>query len=166
MSEQQVAAHWEADLAGLLNELSSVQAEVLDVLGKKRQMLLVNDVQGMAELQPIEEQLITRLQACHDHRGELLAQAGAEGLPNENIRTLAQSLPRTQRQSLEPEIQAAATRARMLQHQSLTNWVVVQRTLIHLSQIVEIIATGGRPHPTYGMSGCAPAGGSLLDQAG
>lgn len=166
MSEQQVAAHWETNLAGLLNELSSVQAEVLEVLGKKREMLLVNDVQGMAELQPIEEQLIARLQACHDHRGELLAQAGAEGLPNDNIRTLAQSLPRSQRQSLEPEIQAAAARARMLQHQSLTNWVVVQRTLIHLSQIVEIIATGGRPHPTYGINGYAPAGGSLLDQAG
>jgi hypothetical protein len=166
MSEQQAAAHWETDLAGLLNELSSVQTEVLEVLGKKREMLLINDVQGMAELQPIEEQLIARLQACHDHRGQLLALAGEEGLPNENIRTLAQSLPRSQRQTLEPEIQAASTRARMLQHQSLTNWVVVQRTLLHLSQIVEIIATGGRPHPTYGMSGCAPAGGSLLDQAG
>jgi len=166
MSEQQVAPHWETDLAGLLNELSSVQSEVLEMLGRKREMLLANDVEGMAELQPIEEQLIARLQACHEHRGQLLTKAGAEGLPNENIRTLAKSLPRSQRQTLEPELTAAAARARMLQHQSLTNWVVVQRTLIHLSQIVEIIATGGRPHPTYGMSGCAPAGGSLLDQAG
>ena len=166
MSEQQVAGHWESDLAELLNELSSVQSEVLEVLDKKRQMLLVNDVQGMGELQGAEEQLIARLQACHDHRGRLLARAADEGLPHDNIRTLAQALPRAQRQSLEPEISAAAARARLLQHQSLTNWVVVQRTLLHLAQIVEIIATGGRPQPTYGMSSCAPAGGSLLDQAG
>jgi hypothetical protein len=52
-----------------------------------------------------------------------------------------------------------------VQHHSLTNWVLVQRTLIHLSQMLEIIATGGRMKPTYGEGGRTDAGGSLVDQA-
>ena len=49
-----------------------------------------------------------------------------------------------------PAFDEAAERSRLLQHQSLTNWVLVQRSLLHLSQLIEIIATGGRPKPTYG----------------
>ena len=48
---------------------------------------------------------------------------------------------------------------RLLQHHSLTNWVLVQRTLIHLSQVLEIIATGGRLKPTYGKDDSADSGG-------
>ena len=59
----------------------------------------------------------------------------------------------------------AAGKSRLLQHQSLTNWVVVQRTLLHLSQLLEIIATGGRLRPTYGKESPAASGGALLDHA-
>jgi hypothetical protein len=52
-----------------------------------------------------------------------------------------------------------------LQHQSLTNWVLVQRTLLHLSQLIEIIATGGRLKPTYGKGSDHQAGGALVDRA-
>jgi hypothetical protein len=41
----------------------------------------------------------------------------------------------------------------------------VQRTVLHLSQMLEIIATGGRTQPTYGNSPRAHRGGSLIDQA-
>ena len=39
---------------------------------------------------------------------------------------------------------------RLLQHQSLTNWVLAQKALLHVAQMLEIIATGGRLKPTYG----------------
>lgn len=157
--------HWESDIAELLTELTSVQTEVLDMLAKKRELLVANDLAGMTALQSDEQQLIARLEACHDRRGSLLEHAAHEGLPGDSIRSLTQALPRAQRQDLEKEVQAAAARSRLLQHQSLTNWVVIQRTLLHLAQLLEIIATGGRGRPTYGMSSCAPSGGSLVDQA-
>jgi hypothetical protein len=53
---------------------------------------------------------------------------------------------------------------RLLQHQSLTNWVVAQRTVLHLSQMIEIIATGGKLKPTYGKSDAALARGALVDR--
>jgi hypothetical protein len=43
--------------------------------------------------------------------------------------------------------------------------VVVQRTLIHLSQMLEIIATGGQMQPTYGKKESVQARGALVDRA-
>ncbi len=43
--------------------------------------------------------------------------------------------------------------------------VAAQRTVLHLSQLLEIIATGGRAQPTYGKGRSADCGGALLDQA-
>ena len=62
-------------------------------------------------------------------------------------------------------IREAANRSQLLRHQSLTNWVVVQRSLLHLSQMIEIIATGGRPKPTYDKGSGSHSGGSLVDRA-
>jgi hypothetical protein len=73
---------------------------------------------------------------------------------------------------MQASIREAAERSRLLQHQCLTNWVLVQRTLLHLSQLIEIIATGGRLQPTYSNStdrhsphGGAMVGGALVDRA-
>jgi len=123
------------------------------------------DLAGLAEIQPREEALIARLQICQMRRGELLERGAAEGLPAGSLTTLAGALPGDGGE-LRGDMQAAQARARLLQHHSLTNWVLAQRTLIHLSQMLEIIATGGRPQTTYGKTGEAPASsGALVDQA-
>jgi hypothetical protein len=62
-------------------------------------------------------------------------------------------------------LRQASHRARLLQHHSLVNWVLVQKTLIHLSQLLEIIATGGRLQPTYQRDGTVQATGALVDRA-
>jgi hypothetical protein len=48
------------------------------------------------------------------------------------------------------EARENAARMRVLQHHSLVNWVLAQRALLHVSQLLEIIATGGRTQPNYG----------------
>jgi hypothetical protein len=53
----------------------------------------------------------------------------------------------------------------LLQHESLTNWVLVQRSLLHLSQLIEIVATGGRTQPTYGNGSRRLSCGALVDRA-
>ena len=70
---------WENDLAGLLEDLTQVQDELLDVLSRKRQCMAAGDRQGMADLQPVEQELCQRLQQCHDRRSGLLDEAGAAG---------------------------------------------------------------------------------------
>ena len=154
-----------SDVAAFLGELSSAQSEMLKLLVEKRELLVKYDADGLALVAPREEQLLGRLQACLERRGQLLARADEEGLPHANIRELAGSLSGGKQTPLSKHLQQASSQTRILQHNSITNWVLVQRTLIHLSQMLEIIATGGRPQPTYGKGGAAESSGALVDQA-
>jgi hypothetical protein len=165
--------NWEAAISDLLSELSSVQEELLAVLGEKRERLAAVDVSGMTELQAREQTLLDRLQACHTRREELLAAARAEGLPADSMTTLAQAASRqstststtnqSQRDKLRKDLASSASRMRLLQTQSLTNWVIAQRSLLHVSQLLEIIATGGRLQPTYGVRESVHNRGGMVD---
>jgi flagellar biosynthesis/type III secretory pathway chaperone len=69
------------------------------------------------------------------------------------------------REELAGRVKETSARVRLLQHECLTNWVVAQRSLLHYAQMLEILATGGHPDPTYKVSGPAAAsGGMLVDQ--
>jgi len=156
---------WESEIGALLTELADVQSALLGVLTEKRQMLAANDHQALPAMAVREQQLLDRLQACHERRQQLLAEAEAEGLLADSIGSLSQHLPAESRGRVQAVIREAADRSRLLQHQSLTNWVLVQRSLLHLSQMIEIIATGGRPKPTYGKGSDRAPSGALVDRA-
>ncbi len=155
---------WETKLADLLNELTAVQDELLDVLTEKRKLMVNNDAPGMARMVPREQQLSERLQDCHLRRGELLKAAAQHGLPGESLNQLATAVDRQSGKSLGKQVREASARMRLLQHHSLTNWVLAQRTLLHLSQMLEIIATGGQLKPTYGKGSLLASSGALVDQ--
>jgi hypothetical protein len=158
---------WEQAITQLLAELSGTQQELLEVLAEKRARLAAVDVAGMTELQAREQSLLERLQACHARREELLTAATREGLPGDSMTSLAKSaIPAGKGGSgekLRKELATSASRMRLLQTQSLTNWVVAQRSLLHVSQLLEIIATGGRLQPTYGVGEGVHARGGLVD---
>jgi hypothetical protein len=156
---------WETDIAALLEDLAEVQGELLGALTDKRQLLASGDHEGLAAMSVREQALLERLQACHQRRQELLNRAQAEGLPADSIGSLSGQLPPARRGSVQASIREATERSRLLQHHSLTNWVLVQRSLLHLSQLIEIIATGGRPEPTYGNGSDRQASGALVDRA-
>jgi flagellar biosynthesis/type III secretory pathway chaperone len=164
-SNRPMTVSWESELAQLLTELSEVQSDLLELLLEKQQLLRTANTAGLADMVPREQVITGRLQACHDRRATLLAQANDEGMPSDSLRSLAGALPRQQRMAIAPQVDAAASRARILRHHSLTNWVVVQRSLLHLTRMIEIIATGGRLQPTYGKGDATHSGGSMLDQA-
>jgi flagellar biosynthesis/type III secretory pathway chaperone len=157
--------NWENDIGPLLAELADVQSALLTVLNEKRQILAAGDHEALRAMAGREQQLLDRLDACHQRRQQLLSRADAEGLPADSIRSLSNHLPADRRGAVQAEIREAADRSRLLQHQSLTNWVLVQRTLLHLSQMIEIIATGGRSKPTYGTGSDRAPSGALVDRA-
>ncbi|NMC19030.1 MAG: flagellar protein FlgN [Thermogutta sp.] len=143
-----MSSNWDTQLASMLNELSDLQRHSLDVLERKRRALATADMEGLARTTEEEGRIVERLQSFVARREALLEQAQREGLPCRGIRELATAVGGTgtaqRRQLLE-----AAGRARLLQIQALTNWMLTQKAVIHLSQLLEIIATGGRPKPTY-----------------
>ena len=156
---------WESDIARLLSDLAGVQRDLLNVLGEKRQMIAAGDGPGLSAVAARENQLVVRLQACQTQRQQLLQQAAGAGLPSDSIQSLSRALPAKSRGRFTGDIQQAQERSRILQHECLTNWVLVQRTLLHLSQLVEIIATGGRMKPTYGNGSDRQGQGALVDRA-
>ena len=157
--------NWDTEIGGLLSDLAEVQRDLLATLHEKRELIAANDQQALVAIGPREQSLIGRLQACQERRQQLLARAAADGLPADSIRSLSNKLPAECRGSIQASIREASDRARLLQHQSLTNWVLVQRTLLHLSQMIEIIATGGRTRPTYGKGSDRAQSGALVDRA-
>jgi len=156
---------WESELASLLNDLLAVQDELLATLGSKREMLVTRDTEGLAAIGLQEEKLMSDLAACLKRRELLLEKARLSGLPSGSIRSLAEAASRKKRGELHNRVRRASSQARLLKHHSLTNWVVIQRTLIHLSQMLEIIATGGQLQPTYGEGQSSGASGALVDHA-
>jgi hypothetical protein len=156
---------WETEIGVFLAELADVQGALLAMLHEKRQMLATSDHEALASMAEREQALLERLEACQDRRQQLLSRAGEEGLPADSIKALSNRLPAESRAPLQASIREATERSRLLQHQSLTNWVLVQRTLLHLSQMIEIIATGGRSRPTYGKGSDRAPSGALVDRA-
>jgi flagellar biosynthesis/type III secretory pathway chaperone len=156
---------WEAEIGALLAELADVQTALLATLSEKRDLLVKGDVAALSAMTEREQQLADRLQACHERRQQLLSRASDDGLPSDSIRSLSDRLPPEGRSRVRASIQETAGRTQILQHQCLTNWVLVQRSLLHLSQLIEIIATGGRPKPTYGKGSDHQVGGGLVDRA-
>jgi hypothetical protein len=156
--------NWEHELAALLEELSSAQGELLEVLVAKKDCLAAADIEGLSDLQTRELALGERLQACHVRRAELLAAAKEQSLPSTSLSQLAAILPARQRDKLGKQVKESQARTRLLQNQSITNWVLAQRSLLHVSQLLEIIATGGRLQPTYGEGETVHSVGSLVNQ--
>jgi hypothetical protein len=158
--------NWEDAIGNLLAELSSVQEELLAVLAEKRERLGRVDVAGMTVLQAREQALCDRLQAAHARREELLAAAKREGLPADSVTSLAKGVSSAsppQREKLRKDLAATESRMRLLQTNSLTNWVIAQRSLLHVSQLLEIVATGGRLQPTYGVGEGVYSRGGMID---
>ena len=156
---------WESEVAALLNGLLAVQGEMLTTLTKKQQMLKESDMDGLAAINEEEEQLVGKLQGYLAQREDLLQKAEEEGRPSSSLLALTDSLPKSQQKRLKPNVRMASSQSRILRHHSLTNWMVIQKTLIHLSQMLEIIATGGRLQPTYGEGEPVNASGALVDRA-
>lgn len=163
-------ADWEHDLTQLLDDLLQTQQAMLELLDRKRSAMVRRDLSQIRELQPQEEQLCQRLQACQDRRNELLAAARQAQLPDGNLGQLSRGVPLQQADEVQAKLSSVSSRAMLLKHQSFTNWIIAQRNLLHISQLLENITTGGRPLPTYGISrvgtssGRGSGGGFVLDQ--
>ncbi|NOZ38716.1 MAG: flagellar protein FlgN [Planctomycetes bacterium] len=156
---------WESELAELLERLASSQEQLLSLLSQKHDLLMKRDHQGLTALASQEESLCAELQACHEYRQQLLERAAEQGLPADSIQSLTQALPSEKAQSLQQPLEESNRRTQLLRHQSISQWVVVQRTVLHLSHMLEIIATGGQLQPTYGKDGSSDNSGSLMDRA-
>ena len=155
----------ETDCGYLVDEPSSGADGWLNSLTGARDAMVAGELEQLEALGQQESELGERLEACHRRRGELLAQAARHGLPSDSISQLAQAAAASERRALGEQVGQARARTSLLRHQSLANWVLAQRSLLHLSQLLEILATGGQTKPTYSKEESPHARGNLVDHA-
>jgi len=133
-----------------LDQLSVVQDATLEFLKRKGDLLGKSDTKGLTEIADEEQAVMDRLHGVFDQRYQILQQAKEADLPSDTLESLAARLDKeTPGHALEERCRDTIRKSRLLQHQSLANWVLAQRTAIHLSQLLEIIGTKGKPSPTY-----------------
>lgn len=156
----------ENETATFLQELSDVQADLLSVLHRKREQMVANDIAGMQETMNGEQALLDRLEQLRDSRQVLLTNAKGKGLPADSLQSLAKALDseHTQAEGLTQKAHTARDAMRHIQNETLTNFVLAQQTVLHLSQLLQIIATGGKIKPTYEAENASNQGGTLVDQ--
>ncbi|MCC9607668.1 flagellar protein FlgN [Blastopirellula sp. JC732] len=167
-ASQTSAVDWESSTAEVLQELTSVQDELIEVLGTKRSQMVARDIPGMEATQQRELELIKRLEQLRDARHSLLTSAQQHGLPSDSIQSLAEMADGAEGERLREIASSAKLRMRTIQNETLVNFVLAQRSVLHLSQILQIIATGGKLQPTYEQENSAQQynaqqGGSLVD---
>jgi hypothetical protein len=155
----------ESEIATFLERLSAAQQELLSLLAAKRELIVRRDHASLASLAEREQRLGDELRACHAERQRLLAAADDGGRRPKSLADLTAALPGTAGKHLSGSVAAARQRSELIRHECLTQWVAVQRTVLHLAQMLEIIATGGRSQPTYGKSGGRERSGAIIDQA-
>jgi hypothetical protein len=153
------------DVGGLLHDLTEVQTALLSVLQKKREAMAKGAIQQLSELQPIEEEINGRLKICFERRSEILERGQSQGVSAVTLAEMTNQLSDKSHGeigNLEEQFQESRDRVRELQLEHLTNWVIAQKSLLHVSQILEIVATGGKIKPTYGKDDFC-ARGALVD---
>ncbi|MDR2439597.1 MAG: flagellar protein FlgN [Planctomycetaceae bacterium] len=138
----------EHEVITFLNQLATVQEKILDVLKKKQSLLVKPDKEALATITAEEEQTLMLLQQSLDHREKILEFAKEQGYKVDSIRMLCEQIfPKPNEWRL--LINAAQNRNQQIRYLALANWTVSQKSLIHLTQILEIIETRGQGKTTY-----------------
>ena len=140
---------WLHDTRRFLEELLEAQSELLSLLRAKSRLLIEPDAERLQQLQAQEQQLLKRLERCHRERARLLQSWEGEGPEPPTLQAALRRVPRAERNRIGPLLEQARHQSQLLRNESITHWVVVQRSLIHLSQLLELLATGGQGTTTY-----------------
>jgi hypothetical protein len=165
VDESPPSTAWQGAAEEFLRDLIAAQEGLLAELAKRRQRP-VGSEQDEPGVAPAEEALLERLEHCRQRRAELLEAAAKAGLPAHTLRaavaSIADRAAARRLQALSEQAQAAGRRVRL---EGITHWMLAQRSLAHVGQLLEILATGAPQPPTYGNGAVSTARGGLLDEA-
>ena len=152
-----------AELEQFAATLIDAQEALLQILHRKRTALATADLEMMAALQTPEAEAARRLQELVAWRARLLESARRAGHPGETLTELAQALFGSQPSRLTHLLKTAQRRAKEVRQESWVQWVITNRCCNFYSEVLELIAQGGKKPPTYHEQAWAHRGGAVLD---
>ena len=136
------------DIQNFLKQLIEAQHQMLAVLQKKQKILVNPEKEAVAAISVEEEQTLAAMHHMIERREELLTAARLQNVPCETIEQLCEHFfPRhLEVQKLLNEVKHLA---RQISFLGFTNWKMGRQSLIHIEQILELLATRGQGITTY-----------------
>lgn len=155
------------DIENLLVAIEETQAALAGVYRDKRAAIRQANGPGLDQLTTIEETLVADLQVHLRRREQILQQARQMGLPADSLSSVVRTLDEPLRERLIAQIEETRRVADANRRESWILWIVCKQSLRFFSDVIELIANGGRRAPIYlarpGAVAELSTGGSLLD---
>jgi len=152
------------ELVDFLNQLLETQTQMLAVLHKKQAILVRPEKEAITLIKAEEEKAVETMQAILERREELLTTARLQNIPGDSIEQLCgHFFPHNiEVQKLIHEAQHRTHQIRLLAY---TNWTMSRKSLIHVSQILELLETRGQGKTTYQQrTNTDMSGGGFVDR--
>ena len=151
------------DLLDFLNQLIETQNQMLAVLHKQQALLVKPKKEVMASVYAEEETVREKMQQVLNRREELLTTARLQNISGDSIEQLcAHFFPHN------IEVQKMLDEAKHRTHQirllAYTNWTMSRKSMIHVSQILELLETRGQGKTTYHPRPADVSGGGFVDR--
>ena len=161
------------EISQFLTALEQTQDGLLELFSAKRKALSSFQAEDLMRLAGVEGELAARLQKLVKERADLLLKARDAGFVVESLLELAGAIGRTVGDArvlraielIRGRIVQAQQRTTRLQHEGWVHWIISHRCYNHFTELLDLIANGGHPAPTYGEKAPMAAGGALLDAA-
>ena len=152
------------DILDFLNQLIEAQTQTLAVLHKKQTLLVRPEKEAIASISAEEEQTLAKMQKILMRREELLTAARLQNVQGDSIEQLCDHFfPRNI--EVQKLLNEAKHRTQQIQLLAYTNWTMSRKSLIHVSQILELLETRGQGKTTYHTRSSADAsGGGFVDR--
>lgn len=149
-------------LAEYLADLDAIQDRVLDQLAQWQMDVAQPNSLGQLSGNLQGNAAIENLRALVARRDELLKLAQSQGIAVSTLRELAAHLDDPQK-SLTTKVSLLKRKMERMHHASLGHWISCQKAWLHYSDLVELIATGGRKPIRLGNTNSLNQGGVILD---
>jgi hypothetical protein len=159
-----------ADLAHEIEDLLVGIDETQDALDAvyrdKREAIRRANAPEIDRLTKIEEARVADLQVHLRRREQILLRARQMGLPFDSLTSVVRGFREPLRQTLLASLERTRQMADANRRESWILWIVCKQSLRFCSEVVELIANGGRRAPVYSTRPGATelsTGGALLD---
>ena len=129
------------DIQDYLTQLIESQNQWLAILHKKQAILVKPEKEAMALIAVEEEKAVESMQNILKWREELLTSARLQNIRGDSIEQLCEHFfPRNS--EVQQLLDAAKHRTQQIRFLNYTNWLISRKSLIHVSQVLELLDKG------------------------
>jgi hypothetical protein len=155
------------DIEALLVAIEETQSALGVTYRDKRAAIRAANAPEIERLTKVEERLVVDLQVHLRVREQILQYARQRGRPSDSLGSVVRSFDEPIQEQLLAQLERTREMADANRRESWILWIVCKQSLRLLSDMIELIATGGRRNPIYlarsGGSMELSTGGALLD---